>query len=1238
MKYTFCFRGPCGIILLTALRICRANPTYQEENMKRKKHTVLAASLAMLLGLSAVPEGFGSYGAAAQAAESASAGIPALITETPSCLFGDLNGDSRLDAKDLTLLKRHILKKAAYSEQADLDGDGDVDADDAAELVEYLVGDRRAFTVYSRYDRDQDGLSDFVEANLGLTGLSTADTDGDGLSDYEELCLVGSDPADAGSADGLSDADADADGDGLTNAEELKLGSDPTVSDSDGDGLTDSEEKTLKTALTKPDTDGDGLTDYEEKQLGLDPLKTATDGTPDSKRVFLQEIAADDPVLADINTDDNAYTLSVEIEASGYAPHCLTVKESKYSYVLKDGSAAGIAPEFTYSPEYKVEKITLRFDIKEIFRDNILHCFSCLPGETYEIDAELDGIKRFQVFRYFESISSAVPLYTEINEENPAVLVTLDTFDTDEDGNLYGIGSFSLVDLEIWGSMMNDPEATAASEARPAQPRAAAQSDLVDFVRKTVQDLSEVVKEAVSKSYASITGKDKKAQTTAASGQTISGPLGQRYARYDISGLTWTQAEAFCEAKGGHLAVITSAAEEAIIENMVSQGSLNSYWLGGRMKGDLNEWITGEKSYYANFAINQPDHINVENYLMIYRLDNPVITRAATRLQWNNIREDGSYPDEPFFGAQNFGFICEWGIGSPVLNDNGQNTAFSIGGGAVVTLMGAITSGSGIDSDQDGIPDYDEVDHKAISRLGGSEGAVSVSLKKVIQAGHTALNYTQKAKDAVMDKINRAIPDKPKDTTPVVSNPADDDTDKDGYSDASDPDKLNPPEYLNGKYDFLHDQVYYLKANAVLDETRLNWSGSDDALTTAPSDGTEHQRFRFVWDMKGYKILAEDGTKALTLVESDGSYTVSMQPYRGILEQKWEVLPYYDEDTNESGFVLRSRKTNARGRSLYLNYKNGSITAVTKIDRYCRLNLANIAAWNRFGDLYMQMMGWTNCTVTYDDLARAFRNYRDNCNSQYAYFTMDYLVNHHSVSGLQILTYQNGEYFKHLKYADAPMNEVICEVLGTYNAMRIAAGSNSSVDFFRLVAEFELSGIRENYLSGIVSSEFLNDSLELAQAELFLAKYSVIKKVNPNAKVEMPEFETLTSSFADDGGWGSVPEKIEYCLQAYKMNYKVIQKMPAFDKADKAKMEQIASEQMDAALKDPSAKCCILSECFNFMNLQIHTFALDYDAANSEILSYNNNCWGDTNRVLHHASISDLLGNDEHFYYGYVLY
>lgn len=66
-------------------------------------------------------------------------------------------------------------------------------------------------------------------------------------------------------------ADSDSDRDGLTDADELRLGTDPNNADSDGDGLSDGLEVGLGTNPLSSDTDDDGLSDGEERGLGTDP-------------------------------------------------------------------------------------------------------------------------------------------------------------------------------------------------------------------------------------------------------------------------------------------------------------------------------------------------------------------------------------------------------------------------------------------------------------------------------------------------------------------------------------------------------------------------------------------------------------------------------------------------------------------------------------------------------------------------------------------------------------------------------------------------------------------------------------------------------------------------------------------------------------------------------------------------------------------------------------------------------
>lgn len=109
------------------------------------------------------------------------------------------------------------------------------------------------------------------EANL--RSLPPADSDGDGMADEKELEWFGD----------LSQTLADdSDGDRSINADELAMGTNPSVKDSDGDGLWDGEEWIEVGLATLPsvrDSDGDGLSDgFELRVLGTNPNNADTDG------------------------------------------------------------------------------------------------------------------------------------------------------------------------------------------------------------------------------------------------------------------------------------------------------------------------------------------------------------------------------------------------------------------------------------------------------------------------------------------------------------------------------------------------------------------------------------------------------------------------------------------------------------------------------------------------------------------------------------------------------------------------------------------------------------------------------------------------------------------------------------------------------------------------------------------------------------------------------------------------
>ena len=124
-------------------------------------------------------------------------------------------------------------------------------------------------------------------------------------------------------------------------------------------------------------------------------------------------------------------------------------------------------------------------------------------------------------------------------------------------------------------------------------------------------------------------------------------------------GMTWQQAKSYCENQGGHLVTITSSQEQAVVETLLrTRGTKNSYWLGGCKSGNAWVWVTGESFSYSRWATWQPDGDG--DALMVYRQNNPVVPDATPLGSWNDIRFDGICKGEPFFGANNFGFICEW--------------------------------------------------------------------------------------------------------------------------------------------------------------------------------------------------------------------------------------------------------------------------------------------------------------------------------------------------------------------------------------------------------------------------------------------------------------------------------------------------------------------------------------------------------------------------------------------------
>ena len=117
---------------------------------------------------------------------------------------------------------------------------------------------------------------------------------------------------------------------------------------------------------------------------------------------------------------------------------------------------------------------------------------------------------------------------------------------------------------------------------------------------------------------------------------------GHIYALFDVT-KTWTDAQALCEAMGGHLATITSKEENDVIKEMCANGRYG-YYIGATdcEKQGTWKWVTGEEFSYTNWCESQPDNLSGEDYL--------------------NINKDGTwndYDNANYYSNARMGFVLE---------------------------------------------------------------------------------------------------------------------------------------------------------------------------------------------------------------------------------------------------------------------------------------------------------------------------------------------------------------------------------------------------------------------------------------------------------------------------------------------------------------------------------------------------------------------------------------------------
>ncbi len=117
---------------------------------------------------------------------------------------------------------------------------------------------------------------------------------------------------------------------------------------------------------------------------------------------------------------------------------------------------------------------------------------------------------------------------------------------------------------------------------------------------------------------------------------------------------SWKDAQAFCESKGGHLVTITSAEEQAFLEEYLEGFKDGDYMIG--LHRDLDEfqtWVTGEPVSYTNWGTNEPDNLGGQSVGVMTNGERKGSGYHIARGQWDDNR-NGSYY-----------FLCEWDAGNP---------------------------------------------------------------------------------------------------------------------------------------------------------------------------------------------------------------------------------------------------------------------------------------------------------------------------------------------------------------------------------------------------------------------------------------------------------------------------------------------------------------------------------------------------------------------------------------------
>ena len=657
-------------------------------------------------------------------------------------------------------------------------------------------------------DADNDGLTDVYEKYYFETDPTNPDTDGDGLPDGYEVYL-GTDPTKADTDDnGISDGNEDFDEDGLSNLREYELGTDPNSEDSDSDGLTDGEEvNKYNTDPLKVDTDDDGVTDKDEIDLGLDPTNASTDGIPDNERTFEQSVGAETENFASVNIDENPFKVSVDVTAAGVAANNLYADESSYAAFVSNEAILGITPEFFYNDKLKVEKITINFDIDSNYVANT-------SGKYVSVSDEFVGIKRFNVFKYFDDINMLLPIETFHDVANNRVYANVDE-----------MGTYCLIDMEIWFEKLG-------VEPKSAEPQAMAISEDETFELKVSNGDNLDVVFVLYSSSAYFEHMKSELITTA---EEIFNEAEERNVSARLHYVAWT-GDAYLNTNTGEYYAENLEDATAMINRSVAISttlSSNDYMLTKAISGIKNNVSVNmqENSKKYCFIIDAGCHPTCSaihygiqalqeqgfDFSFIYAPGNHNISNYNALASNNSCFQFKLMPGRMMFSD----FVIEH-----IFTEEETIIIKSNDFERLPDDFGEITTTSTQDYDGDGVPDVDEIDWETINNYSittyslQKTGTYLVKYKTLASSKNTGFDINCYLKPYEFDKESDDI-----EFLIVKSDPTKTDTDRDGFDDRY--------EYLYGEKYNLH---YHCHDNTKIIDKTIDDSFAFDTSGKKPSD------------------------------------------------------------------------------------------------------------------------------------------------------------------------------------------------------------------------------------------------------------------------------------------------------------------------------------------------------------------------------------------------------------------